>query len=1221
MSMAWTEEQRQVIDLRDRNILVSAAAGSGKTAVLVERIKQRILDQEHPVDIDRMLVVTFTNAAAAQMKERVARALEQEVKEHPADVRLQQQSALVQNAQITTIDSFCLYVIRNHFHEINMEPDFRIADEGELKLLREDVLTRRMEQCYEEQDEGFLQLANAYGTSRSDEPLRDMILQLYRYAQSYPWPDQWLGSAASCYGIDTPEELQASHWMEAACAYGKKMVQGLLARAEAYLDVCLEGDGPFMYEAACRRDVEQLEALTQLDSYEGIAGGLQQITFGALGRSKSFEGDPEKQEFVKAERKAVKDMVAKLREEFFSRTIEQQLQQLGAIRPMVEALVQVTRQFSEDFARRKQEKNIVDFGDLEHFALRILVNEETGEPTPVAREFAVAYEEIMIDEYQDSNYVQETILRAISREKQGQNNIFMVGDVKQSIYRFRLARPELFMEKYDTYSQKNSACQRVDLHKNFRSRREVLDCTNEVFCHIMKRDLGGVDYDASAALYCGAEYPQTPSDAAGSAGGFQAELLLGEEEDETMAEAGLGRQELEAQLVAGRIHALMQQGRVTDEETGELRPVRYQDIVILLRSVSDWGDTFARVLLDSGIPAHTLSKSGYFSTTEVQTVLNYLRILDNPRQDIPLTAVLGSPMVGLSHEELAQLRIGEPEAPFHMCVLHALERLAEGKPEAGQELRQEGAQQQEAFPLGEDGVRRLRRFWDTYQSLRSRIMDVPIHELLLALLQETGYGDYAAAMPGGRQRAANLHMLVERAVDYEKTSYRGLFHFIRYIDELQKYEVDFGEADLVGENDDAVHIMSIHKSKGLEFPVCFVSGMGKSFNKQDSRSRMILHPTMGVGLDEISVERRLKVASFPKRVIARMTELDNLGEELRVLYVAMTRAKEKLIMTGVRKDAAAWLERQGGLGREMTFLARTTAKSYLDWVVPAVMDSDVCSVQAVTLADMVWQETGAQLQVQDSLTERVRQARQEAHPGYGELEAVLSSRYAYPEAVDMVTKYSVSELKHRAMRSAAQAEELDTTPVFLEEVPSPYIPLFMEGKVEENQGALRGTAMHRVMECYDFTALQDSPAEVAENLEKQLTELLEVGKVTDDMCALLRRDALVKFLQSELAQRMGAAAAAGNLFREKPFVMGRQEKADGELILIQGIIDVFWLEEDGIVLLDYKTDRVDSEEQLRRMYAEQLELYADALERIFPKTIKVKEKYLYSFRLNRAIQV
>lgn len=1200
MSMTWTEEQRQVIELRDRNILVSAAAGSGKTAVLVERIKQRILDREHPVDIDRMLVVTFTNAAAAQMKERVARALEQEVKEHPADVRLQQQSALVQNAQITTIDSFCLYVIRNHFHEIGMEPDFRIADEGELKLLREDVLTRSMEQCYEEQEEGFLQLAGAYGTSRSDEPLREMILQLYRYAQSYPWPHQWLRSAAADYCISTPEELQASPWAEAACTYGKKMLRGLLARAEAYLDVCREADGPFMYEAACQRDVEQLEALAQLESYEGIAGGLQQLSFATLGRSKAFEGDTEKQEFVKAERKAVKDMAAKLREEFFSRSMEQQLEQIRAIRPVAEALVQVTLRFSEDFARRKQEKNIVDFGDLEHFALRILVDEETGEPTAVAKEFAAVYEEIMIDEYQDSNYVQETILRAISREKAGQNNIFMVGDVKQSIYRFRLARPELFMEKYDTYSREDGPCQRIDLHKNFRSRREVLDCTNEVFCHIMKRDLGGVEYDGAAALYCGADYPE--NDRCG------AELLIGEEDVQLMSDNGLGRPELEAQLVAGRIHELMQNGRVTDQETGELRPVRYQDIVILLRSVSEWGDIFARVLSDSGIPAHTLSKSGYFSAMEVQTVLNYLRILDNPRQDIPLTAVLSSPIVGLSHEELARLRIREPDLPFHMCVIHAAEHSAQGEAET--------------FPLGEHVFRCLRQFWNTYRSLRSRVMDIPIHELLLVLLQETGYGDYAAAMPGGRQRAANLHMLVDRAVDYEKTSYRGLFHFIRYIDELQKYEVDFGEADLVGENDDAVHIMSIHKSKGLEFPVCFVSGMGRSFNRQDSRSRMILHPALGMGLDEINVARRLKVAAFPKRVIARMTELDNLGEELRVLYVAMTRAREKLILTGVRKDAAVWLNRQQGCGeREMAYLARTTAKNYLDWIVPAVKDSDACSVRAVNTADMVWQETGAQLEVQDNLERRLRQAKEASHEGYEALAAMLSSGYAYPEAVDLVTKYSVSELKHRAMRIAAQAEEPDVTPVFLAEVPSPYIPPFMEGKAQENQGALRGTAMHRVMECYDFTQLQEASPEVAENLEKQLTQLLEVGKVTEDMCALLRKDALVTFLRSELAQRMGIAAAAGNLFREKPFVMGRREQPEGEMILIQGIIDVFWLEEDGIVLLDYKTDRVDSGEQLRRMYAGQLELYADALERIFPEHIRVKEKYLYSFRLNRAIQV
>ncbi|MDE7434463.1 MAG: helicase-exonuclease AddAB subunit AddA [Lachnospiraceae bacterium] len=1210
MSVTWTNEQRQAIELRDRNILVSAAAGSGKTAVLVERIKQRILDQEHPIDVDRMLVVTFTNAAAAQMKERVAQALEQELKVHPADARLQRQCALVQNAQITTIDSFCLYVIRNHFHEIDLEPDFRIADEGELKLLREDVLSRRMEQCYEERDPDFLYLVEAYGTARSDETLRDMILQLYRQAQSYPWPDRWLSEASSCYNVHTEEEFAASPWIDAACSYGKRIIRGLLARAEGYLALCQDGDGPFMYEAACQNDVEQLEELAQLSSYEEIAAGLLNIAFGALGRSKSFEGSVEKQELVKAERKAVKDMVAKLREEFFALTPEEHRRQLVAIRPAAEALVRVTQQFAEDFAASKRAQNIVDFSDLEHMALRILVDEETGEPTPVAREFAASYEEIIIDEYQDSNYIQETILRGVSRETAGENNIFMVGDVKQSIYRFRLARPELFMEKYDTYSIKDGTCQRVDLHKNFRSRGEVLDCVNQVFYRIMKRDLGGVDYDDAAALYCGASYPQEEAVSCHSvtscADGFEAELLIGEKDADAMAEEGMTGQELEARLVANRIRELMRTGRVTDEETGELRPLRYQDIVILLRSVSDWGDTFARILVSSGIPAHTLSRSGYFSAMEVQTVLNYLRVLDNPRQDIPLTAVLRSPIVGLSHEELAALRIMEPDVPFHMCVLHVLESLGE----------------QEAVSLDDSVRQKLVQFQNTYRKLRERVMDVPIHELLLSLLLETGYGDYAAAMPGGRQRAANLHMLVDKAVDYEKTSYRGLFHFIRYIDELQRYEVDFGEADLMGENDDAVRIMSIHKSKGLEFPVCFVSGMGKSFNKQDSRSRMVLHPVLGMGLDEIDVNRRIKIPAFAKRVIARMTELDNLGEELRVLYVAMTRAKEKLIMTGVCKDAVEWADRQHACAaEEMTYLTRSSAKNYLEWVFPAVAGSGRCFVKVMTMEDMVWQEAAEQLTMQNDLKERLQQAGKQDHAGYDELHRVLSLRYEYPDAVDMVTKYSVSELKARAMRSAAQAEELDVTPVFLEEVASPYIPSFMEEKAQENQGALRGTAMHRVMECFDFGQLPREPEKIQENLEKQLTQLLSAGKVTDDMCGLVRKDALLSFLKSGLAGRMREAADGNRLFREKPFVMGRKETQDGEMILIQGIIDVFWLEEDGIVLLDYKTDRVDSEEQLVHMYAEQLELYRDALERIFPEHIRVKEKYLYSFRLNRAIRV
>lgn len=1205
MGMTWTKEQQQVIDLRNRNILVSAAAGSGKTAVLVERIKELVLDKKHPVDIDHLLVVTFTNAAAAQMKERVAKALEKALQENPSDVRLQQQAALVQNAQITTIDSFCLYVLRNHFHEIGLEPNFRIGDEGELKLLREDVMTGLFEQCYEEKHPGFLHLISCYGTSRSDAPVRDMIFKLYSYAQSYPWPKQWLREALSCYEIKTEQELEHASFIEMTVEYGKQMVRGYLEQAEHYLELCQDADGPYMYEDACEQDAELMEELLSCDTYQAFYEELGKCKFATLGRAKDYIGSPEKQEQVKAERKKLKDGIGKLKSDCFALTFQEILEQLALVQPSAEALAEVTERFIDAFAERKQDKNLVDFSDLEHFALEILVEEETGKPTETAKEFQNAYEEIMIDEYQDSNYVQETILRAISREVVGQNNLFMVGDVKQSIYRFRLARPELFMEKFDTYETTDAPCQRIDLHKNFRSRDTVLTFTNDIFYQIMKRNLGGVDYTGEAALYCGADYP-----AGEKADAFDSEILLTTTQElEEGTKQQISKQELEAKLIADRIRKMVGKEEVVDEETGEFRKVRYGDIVILLRSLSEWADLFAEVLNANGIPAHTVSRAGYFSTLEIRTVLNYLRILDNPRQDIPLAAVLKSPMAGLSDEQLARLRLLAEDKPYHQCVkmfLEAEEELTEKESTADEDMRA-----------------KLKRFSETYKKLRRQTMDIPMHELLQKVLKETGYARYASALPAGRQRLANLHMLSEKAIAYEKTSYRGLYHFIRYIDELQKYDVDFGEAELVGENEDAVNIMSIHKSKGLEFPVCFVSGMGKSFNKQDSRSKMILHPNLGVGLDIIEEDRRIKVPAFFKKVIARQTELESLGEELRVLYVAFTRAKEKLIITGCIKDEEMLQQIReiycGSNRKELNFKERAEAKTFLEWILPAAAASGSWDkVSYVTPWSMLEDEAAHQITEHVSLRQRVQQAEKVSDTLYEKIKEQLSYQYPHPDAIHLVTKYSVSELKHRAMRELAAKEEEDVTPKFLEEVSTPYVPAFMEGKAEVNQGALRGTAMHRLMECYDFTKMPDRSDEFAENIKKQLTGLVQMGKVSEDMQKLIRIPSVELFLKSQLAPRMKAAAMRDDLFREKPFVMGNHEMEE-EMVLIQGIIDVFWVEEDGIVLLDYKTDRVDSATRLRDMYKEQLDLYAEALERIFP--FPVKEKYLYSFRLNQAIEV
>lgn len=1260
MGVSWTTEQQQVIDLRNRNILVSAAAGSGKTAVLVERIVKIITDKNHPVDIDHLLIVTFTNAAAAEMRERIGNAIEKALDEQPGDEHLLRQLTLIHNAQITTIDSFCLYVVRNHFHEINLEPNFRIGDEGELKLLREDVLGRVLEQNYEEPSEAFSDFVEGYASGRTDAALNEMILQLYEFSRSYPWPEKWLDSFVGIYRIENREELDRAEWLAPLTQNIRFVLKDCEKLLKQALAVTQQDDGPYMYEKAVRSDLEKYESLSKLTSFSELSGALSDIKYDRLASSRGFEGDPDKLELVKSLREQAKDVVKKLCKQYFFCSPEMMIEQLERTEPMLEEVVRLTKQFADEFAAAKRRKNLVDFHDVEHFALQILVDKETEKAKKTAEEFRDTFEEIMIDEYQDSNEVQETLLRSISREERGENNIFMVGDVKQSIYRFRLARPELFMKKYDSYSLEESTTQRIDLHKNFRSRAEVLACTNDIFYKIMARSLGNVEYDAEAALYPGASYPVSAD--------FTPEILLADSNDELLEDTELtDKKTLEAKIVAEEIKHLMKTQPVTDKAAGTLRAAHYSDIVILLRSLSGWADSLVEVLNENGIPAHTVSSTGYFSTVEVQTVLSMLRLLDNPRQDIPMAAVLRSPMAGLTDEELAVLRLEDGSVPFHEAVLE----LAEGLYEEGGQIEISNSEEDQKQGRNADektenhieitAHRKLLKFYKKYKQLRQLVPDTPIHELIEIILRETGYGHYVAAMPAGNRRTANLNMLLEKAAAYEKTSYKGLFHFVRYIDELQKYDVDFGEADMVGENEDVVRIMSIHKSKGLEFPIVIVSGMGKNFNKQDTRSKMVLHPELGIGLDYMDGKKRIKSPTIAKKAIAKQIDLENLGEELRVLYVALTRAKEKLILTGTLKDAAEKLEfyrQQANLSkaadRPLSYLTREGASGYLDWILPAVLSyGDKYPVRIVEAAELVLNEVENQLEKNEDLTERIEEIEAADTQLVGQLKQRFSQRYPYQVDVLRKNKYSVSELKHRAMRERFEAEQEETVPAFLEEPVTPTIPLFIqrEESVEQetpNRGALRGTAVHRVMECYDF-ASEKSVHEQMEAMEKE-------EKITADMRALVKEQIVADFVSSETGRRMALAQRGGALYREKPFVMGFTEeelenygfgvgsntdsceniyeKTDSDqekeeqkkvrheedLTLIQGIIDVFWIEKDGIVLLDYKTDRVQQAKELIDRYETQLKLYADALERVFAaRKLKVKEILIYSFSLEQLI--
>lgn len=1182
MSVKWTKEQEKVINLRNRSLLVSAAAGSGKTAVLVQRIISMVTDETDPLDIDRLLVVTFTNAAATEMRERVGAAIENALEQDPYNQHLQRQLTLVHNAQITTIDSFCIRILRDHFHKIDLEPGFRIADEGELKLLREDVCEAVLEDFYQKADPEFLRFADSYSGAKNDLQIKEMILKLYNYAESYPWPKEWLETCVQQYEAANEAELEEKSWIRDFLSYLNVRVEDLITAQEKLLELTQEPDGPYMYEASIADDLRQLENLRKCEHFSQWQAAISAIDFKNIGRSGKYEGSVAKKDAVMSGRKRMKDQIDKWKKTIFATMLEVQLERLTQTSKMVRMLVTLTQAFSDRFQEEKQKKNMLDFSDVEHNALRVLVDSETKELTETALEYQQQYREVMIDEYQDSNYVQETLLTAVSGVKNGNENLFMVGDVKQSIYRFRLARPELFMDKYHRFSTEESSQQRIDLHRNFRSRREVVEAVNDIFYPLMEKDLGNVAYDAEAALYAGAVYPDYEN-----ADCCKPELLLVPSQ-----ESGMERREQEAAAVAGRIRELV--------ETQEIPGITYKDIVLLLRSMSGWAETYQKVFEQEGIPLIVASKTGYFSATEVQTVLSLLRVLDNPYQDIPLAAVMKSYFGKFSSEELAQIRSEYPGMPFYQCV-------------------------EQMLPVSE----KIIAFQEMLQKFRQRIPYTPIHRLLQEILDETGYRNYVAALPAGEQRRANLDMLMEKAVAYEQTSYHGLFHFIRYIDRLMKYDVDYGEAEIVSEQENAVRLMSIHKSKGLEFPVVFVCGMGKQFNEQDLNSNMIFHPEFGIGLKWFDCEKRTKANTLIHQIFAMEAKKENLGEELRVLYVALTRAKEKLILAGTCK-----LPEEGqysGFSREekVPFSTRYDAKSYWDWVIP------VLGMENPDYRYVIWDEARMQQEEQRKLQDTALEHRTllEALQNVSEtelaqLKETFSWEYAWKEEGAHKQKVSVSELKHRAMeeRSESAEQTLNTAqPLFPDEIATPYVPRFVQ-EVKENAGALYGTMVHRFLECLDFAGLPDF-ADEKQGLyfvKQQIDALCALGRMQEADAKRLNWKQLLGFLQSDTAKRIRAAAEQGALEREKPFVMSVpanlvwEDSRPEEDVLIQGIIDVFWEEADGIVLLDYKTDHVDNAQELVRRYKKQLELYADALSR-FSDEKPVKEILIYSFALAETI--
>lgn len=1271
--MAWTEAQQKVIDTRNKNLLVSAAAGSGKTAVLVERIISMISDEPHPLDIDHLLVVTFTNTAAAEMRERIGKALDERLVGDPTNEHLQKQLSLLQSAQITTIHSFCLNILRNYFNRIDLDPSFKIAEESEMTLMKSDVISEILERWYEEGREDFHEFIESYSYSKSDAPIEELVLQIYQFSMSASWPKVWIAAKKSMFGLQSLDEMYQTAWMKELLSYIDLVLSDLLIKNAEAIRICNEPGGPAAYLPALLSDRNTLEVLTKAESYQEYAKLFMGVTYDRLSGKKEDGVDPWKKEKIKALREEVKKAVKDLTSQYFFQSPEEMLKDLQSVNQVMQVLFDLTLEFMEEFAKKKEEKNLVDFNDLEHFALKILVKEkESGEednaeesvyePTQAALELNGQFEEILIDEYQDSNMVQETILKSISREDAGCPNRFMVGDVKQSIYKFRLAMPEIFMEKYEKYTSDDSSedgysnhYQKIDLDKNFRSRKPVLDFVNHIFEQIMQKSVGGIVYDETAALKYGETYdiplPEadhnqldnnnlqitdqvdillvTDEEISGDNSNSDDEIVpeqtekesasqLSEEGSEELNEAEYTKKEIEARVIATKIKEIVNSKTgmmVYDKSIKSMRPAEYKDIVILLRSMANWSEVLVKTLMGEAIPAYADTGTGYFQTAEVMAVLNMLRIIDNPRQDIPLAGVLYSPMVGLTTTQLAMIKATSKNTGMYPAIAIYAEE-------------------------GSDEVLRglLSKFIIQLETYRRQVNHKPIHEIIQMILDQTGYYYYVSAMPGGDQRKANINMLVSRAVRFEKGSYSGLFHFIRYIEKLHKYEVDFGEATTYGEQDNTVRIMSIHKSKGLEFPIVILAGMGKQFNTQDIRNNIVLHSDMGVGPEFINSKLRTKIPTLLKKVIQKKVQTENLGEELRVLYVAMTRAREKLILTGYIKSLQE-LQR-----KEFTFYELLSAKNYINWVLPAVLNcmgrrpvidvlpyswtKNEMSINVIHQKDFLKQEVAKQLVLLKDEEELLNIKADETYDIdlREEIKSRINFIYPYKEDAALKIKMTVSELKKLGQFQDEEQsiklfdEKTSALPTIEHQENMATIPGFVSKKDIQISGTDRGTLYHKVLELLDLTKVRSRG-----DLVKELGLMADVNQINQEDIEKLKQEYIYGFVTSNVAERMRKAQQNNKLYKEKQFVIGMkasevlQGTSSNELILIQGIVDVYFEEDGELVLLDYKSDLARDEDVLVIRYKTQLDYYRKALEQMLHK--HVKEMIIYSLPLAKEIRI
>ena len=1212
-NMAWTNEQQAAIDSRGQTLLLSAAAGSGKTAVLVERIIRRLLDKEYPIDITELLVVTFTKAAAAEMRDRIGTALMKALSE-TKDPRVERQLALLPSAQISTLHAFCQHVIRKYFYTIDLDPAFSIAGEEELNLLRRQVLEDVFLSYYEDDEKASIlyPLADMFGSDRGDDILMDTVSRMYTYARSLAWPEHWLKEAARAYDVAPDAVIDDMVWagpikdaVRRILEEDARLYDGVLyhlRQREAFAPAC----DTFVAEQAALRQAAQARSWNDLSRF------VRAIDFPRLKSLRKLSDDDKAvwERCKKVRDDVKKDVIKTLQSVYFSATPEEWLDGMRAMKPIMDGLVTLTLDFAKAYGAAKKEKGWIDFSDLEHFCLQILLAPDASPEHPVpsaaAEELRSQYEEVFIDEYQDTNGVQELITRLVS----GEDNRFMVGDIKQSIYRFRLADPTLFLEKYQSFSRDEKAVQRcIDLGRNFRSVPVVLDAVNAVFSWAMTAEAAGMDYGEREKLYAGR---QAPDDECWIGGPVEVDIVPtpSDEEDDD----GSTVFEKECRFIAGRIGELLASGRMAARKDGTLEPLSYRHIVVLLRSMAGKADVLIQALQEGGIPSYAEQSGGYFAAVEVQVMLALLRCIDNPEQDLAMAAVLRSPLVGLDETALAGVRLAGDGTLWQNLPAFVA-----------------------SLPDGVDEKEDLQQFMAAFDSWRTYSRRHGVAELLQRLYDDTAYVDFVGAMPGGDVRQANLKALYDRARQYEEAGFRGLFRYLQLMDKMKEDGLDLAPAKVVSEKEDVVRIMSIHKSKGLEFPVVFVADMGKAFNRRDTQDQILFHNRLGIGLKQYDPEWRMSYPTLIWSGIAAQLRWEGTAEEERILYVAMTRARDQLILTGhsshIDRDWQRWT----------SHLNPAQAKSYFDWVMPAALapfgakaDADYARPGAAW-QDAVWQVRIAKAVPAGTVEEgaydgeprleALRRGDLTGTPVPSWLDEQLSWQYAYPQAVRTAAKFSVSEVKRRyqelhsdelqdeAALSVPAAAVIPTAPG--EDDAFAALPPWLAGEEAAVSGAQRGTALHKALQ-YITPAADQTTA----TLRREIDAFVRQGLLSREEAKLVYVPVLAAFCQSDIGRRM---AESPELHREYPFTVllaggdPLPETETGEQILIQGVIDCLFREDDAWILVDYKSDRLETADAFRRRYAVQLALYKRAVEQITHRP--VEETYIYSLHLQQEIRL